>query len=384
MLAEDPQSNLQLDTPVDVSGANIGVEINALYQFSRSLVTTSTLDLLYDRIVHYVVDIVQISFCRLMIRTPDRTLACKSIGTVGEIPKIVDPTGSQRIYDQVMADGEPEVIDNRLGSLSMMQSRIQRAHGGCALCLVPMQVEQEVVGLLILGDQSSEGFHDGKLRLAKLMADQSASAIHRSRLSDYLRYSHLEAVVALVKALEVRDPSTAGHGKMVMQYAEKTAEVLKVPPAEIETIRLGALLHDVGKIGIPDEILRKPGPLTEDEWKMMRRHPDLGADIVLSMSHLTDVAAVIRSHHEHYNGSGYPLGIKGDWINLGARILSVADAYDAMTSQRVYRQGLSHDEAVAELMQCAGTDFDPVIVNAFISLFEMKSDGVKAAANKIA
>lgn len=375
MLANVSKENLQVDSPVDVTGADGGKEINALYQFSRSLVTTSTLDLLFDRIVHHVVVIVQISFCRLLIRMPDHSLVCKSICAIGEASKITDPPDSMRVYDQVMMDGEPMVIDDSVGSLSMMQSRIQRAHGGCTLCLVPMVVEQEVVGLLIMGDQSQEGFHDGKLRLAKLMADQSASAIHRSQLSDDLRYSHLEAVVALVKALEVRDPSTAGHGQMVMQYAEMVAQVLGIPLAEIETIRLAALLHDVGKIGIPDHILRKPGPLSPDEWNMMRRHPDLGADIVLSISHLTDVAAIIRSHHEHYNGSGYPLGLKGDWINQGARILCVVDAYDAMTSDRVYRSGLSSEEALAELKRCSGADFDPTVVEAFTSLFGKKTDG---------
>jgi putative nucleotidyltransferase with HDIG domain len=176
--------------------------------------------------------------------------------------------------------------------------------------------------------------------------------------------------MALAKAIEARDPTRGGHSETIVEYAKKMAEKMGCSVAEAQTISLAALLHDIGKIGMPDDILRKPGPLSEDQWVVMRRHPEIGADLVLSVCRLSEVAALIRSHHERYNGTGYPLGLKGNWISLGSRILAVVDAYDAMTNERVYRPRRSHQEAIEELKRCSGTYFDPIVVQAFLMLFE--------------
>ncbi len=136
----------------------------------------------------------------------------------------------------------------------------------------------------------------------------------------------------------------------------------------------GALLHDIGKIGVPDEILRKAGPLTDEEWELMKRHPELGAEIVAPVKKLVDVAPIIRSHQEKFDGSGYPDGLRGEEIPLGARILAVVDAYGAMTDERVYRKARSHEEALAELRRCAKTHFDPEVVDAFLAVLEVDAD----------
>jgi len=130
------------------------------------------------------------------------------------------------------------------------------------------------------------------------------------------------------------------------------------------------MLHDIGKVGIPDDILRRPGPLNNSEWALIQRHPDVGADIVIMVSNLSQVAELIRTHHERFDGKGYPRSLRGSQIPLGGRILAVADAYTAMTDGRVYRAPVSHADAIAELKRCAGTHFDPRVVDAFISLFQ--------------
>ncbi len=161
---------------------------------------------------------------------------------------------------------------------------------------------------------------------------------------------------------------------------ELIAEVLEVPAERHATLRRGALLHDIGKIGVPDRILRKPGPLTEREWETMRSHPDLGARIIANIPFLEEVATIVRAHHERWDGSGYPEGLAEEEIPLGARIFAVADGFDAMTSDRPYRRGRPLEEALAEVERCAGTQFDPAVVRAFRAVPLERIHAVNASA----
>jgi putative nucleotidyltransferase with HDIG domain len=176
-------------------------------------------------------------------------------------------------------------------------------------------------------------------------------------------------VMALAKTLETRDCSIGGHCERIASLAEQLAIGLKCDEEEIKLIRSAALLHDIGKIGIPENILQKPDRLTKDEWSLIRRHSDLGAEIVNQASDLARVAELIKAHHERFDGSGYPRGIRGDAIPLGARILAVVDAYGAITDGRVYRAARSHEEALQEIQKCSGTDFDPRVVDTFLAIF---------------
>jgi putative nucleotidyltransferase with HDIG domain len=376
MVCEYPEINFDLETVTSEDGYFSNEKINQLYDFSHSLVTTSSLDGLLDSIVHQVVKIIQVAFCRILTVNPDKIFECKAAyfdGLPEHKGKIVDTTYAQRIYHRVIRQNRPLVISRLQGSLSLDEGRALRLHHSDYLCMIPMRVNEENVGLLLLGDRMREfkqPIHEGQIRLAKLLADQSANAIHRARLSEYVQYSHLEIVLALAKAIDARDPKTGGHSKLLVQYAEQLADKLGCTTAEVQNIGLAALLHDIGKIGVPDGILKKPGPLSDNEWDVMRRHPDIGADIILSISKLNGVASIVRSHHEHYDGTGYPMGLKGGWIPLGSRILAVVDAYDAITSGRIYRAGRPHNEALTELKRCAGSHFDPDIVDNFMNLFE--------------
>ena len=175
-------------------------------------------------------------------------------------------------------------------------------------------------------------------------------------------------LAALSSALDVRDTETEGHARRVVRYMELIAEGLNVPAGQHATLRRGALLHDIGKIGVPDHILRKPGALTDNEWTTMRTHPDLGARIIANIPFLEEVAVIIRAHHERWDGAGYPEGLTAEHIPLGARIFAVADSFDAMTSDRPYRRGRRLDEALEEIRRCAGTQFDPAVVRAFLAV----------------
>ncbi|MEA2158926.1 MAG: hypothetical protein QOD66_1306 [Solirubrobacteraceae bacterium] len=179
------------------------------------------------------------------------------------------------------------------------------------------------------------------------------------------RSSHLDAVILLSETLDLRDVSTSAHSQTVARYTEMIADELGLGPVPKERLRLAGMLHDLGKIGVPDHVLLKPGSLTEDEWKQMERHPEIGAQILDSAS-LPDLASAVLAHHERPDGNGYPFGLSGDAVSLEARVLSVADAYEAMTSDRPYRAALPAQAAVDELLRNRGTQFDADAVDALV------------------
>ncbi|MFC2007875.1 diguanylate cyclase [Chloroflexota bacterium] len=178
----------------------------------------------------------------------------------------------------------------------------------------------------------------------------------------------LSTIYALAATVDAKDHSTYGHSKKVSEYAMDIAEALDYSREGIDRIRAAALLHDIGKIGISDRLLKKSGALTPDEWKLVHTHPDLGVAIIKHIDSLSDCLDAVQYHHEHFDGNGYPAGLKGDNIPLDARIMAIADAYDAMTSPRAYRKIMTKEQALDELQRRAGMQFDPVIVDVFIRL----------------
>ena len=170
---------------------------------------------------------------------------------------------------------------------------------------------------------------------------------------------------ALVQALETRDFETHGHSERVVTFSLRLGHELGLDKAAMRDLELGALLHDIGKIGVPDAVLRKPAKLNEEEWEKMRLHPMHGQQILRNIKFLEGAARVVSQHHEQWDGSGYPIGLRGEDIDIGARIFAVVDAFDAMISDRVYRKGRPYQDALEELERCSGTQFDPLIVEAF-------------------
>lgn len=189
----------------------------------------------------------------------------------------------------------------------------------------------------------------------------------RSLLQD-LAHANEETLLGLVSALDLREQNTRLHSQRVREYTELFASRFGVDGKMRREIGFGALLHDVGKIAVPDQILLKPDKLTEDEWREMRKHPEAGYRIVKRIGFLKYAAEIVHAHHERYDGKGYPRGLKGEEIPLGARLFMVADVYDALTSQRPYKAPIPHDEAVAEIRRLSGVNFDPAIVETFLSI----------------
>lgn len=191
-------------------------------------------------------------------------------------------------------------------------------------------------------------------------------------MADQLRETYDGTLEALVSALDARDRETKGHSLRVARYMMEIAYHMQVEPGTEDWVNMqrGGLLHDIGKIGVSDTILHKPGPLTDEEWVDMRRHPQIGHDMIRDISFLSGAATIVLAHHERYDGKGYPNGLKADEIPLGARIFVLADTFDAMTSDRPYRKALTVEASRDEIIRCSGTQFDPHCVQAFLLAFE--------------
>jgi putative two-component system response regulator len=198
--------------------------------------------------------------------------------------------------------------------------------------------------------------------LEELVSERTAEL---DKALEEIENSYRSTLKALVQALETRDFETHGHSERVVTFSLRLAYELGLDKESLRDLELGALLHDIGKIGVPDAILRKPAKLTEEEWDKMKLHPIHGKKILRNIPFLEGAAQIVAQHHEKWDGSGYPFGLRGEDINIGARIFAVVDAFDAMVSDRVYRKGCTYQDALEELERFAGTQFDPLIVEAF-------------------
>lgn len=198
--------------------------------------------------------------------------------------------------------------------------------------------------------------------LEELVAERTAEL---DQALEAIENSYRMTLKALVQALETRDFETHGHSERVVTFSLRLGYELNLDKEILRDLELGALLHDIGKIGVPDAVLRKPAKLNEEEWNKMKLHPIHGQKILRNIPFLEGAARIVAQHHEKWDGTGYPVGLRGEDVDIGARIFSVVDAFDAMVSDRVYRKGCSYEDALAELERCAGTQFDPLVVEAF-------------------
>lgn len=233
----------------------------------------------------------------------------------------------------------------------------------------------ELHSIMVASRKSTQGLKEQNLSLEKqntLLAKRiEESTKNLTRLYEDLRTTYMRTIKVLAQAIDARDHYTHSHSDNVAKYAVAIAIEMGLSVREIEIIREACELHDLGKIGIEDNILSKPSALDAQEWEQIRRHPLTGARILEPLTFLNDVIDLIRQHHEHYDGSGYPEGRKGEDILLGARIIHLADAYEAMTSPRAYRKiPFSKEEAVAEIKRNSGTQFDPHVVEAFLRIVD--------------
>lgn len=285
------------------------------------------------------------------------------------IPRELVASSREKLGDgisgRVAEKGEPLLINNNSGLEPALLASMKDGGISSSLC-VPLVIKEKVIGVLNLSKiRSEDKFTNADQEMLSVLCGQAAIAIENARLYMRLEDSYLSTIIALSAAVEARDSYTVGHMHHISEYSTSIAKELGLSNEEIADIRIAGLLHDLGKIGIPDNILLKPGKLSKAEYDIMKSHPTVGVRIIESIESLKTSSVIIESHQEQYDGSGYPRGLKGTEIPLGARILAVADAFDAMTTTRPYRKAMSYKEAFEEIKRCSGTQFDPEVVKHF-------------------
>ncbi|MGM0606886.1 MAG: HD domain-containing phosphohydrolase [Candidatus Muiribacteriota bacterium] len=233
---------------------------------------------------------------------------------------------------------------------------------------VPLIIRGKAVGVLNCYMKEDIGYNAEELEIIQNLCAQAAIALENSRLFSNLEKTYFDTIAALAAAIDAKDHYTHGHSEQVMEYSIAIAEDMNLSEETITAIKFAGLLHDIGKIGVDDNILKKPGRLSSEERTEIEKHPVYGTLIVEKINFLKSVSSLTYHHHERWDGKGYPSGLKGDDIPIGSRILSVADTYDAMTSNRSYRKALPDEVAIEEIKRCSGSQFDPKVVKAFLNV----------------
>jgi HD-GYP domain-containing protein (c-di-GMP phosphodiesterase class II) len=275
-----------------------------------------------------------------------------TIRVLGSAKKIVTAEEVKRLSEEVGHKG-------LAGEVAALRAEI----------IIPIFAKEDLDGILFLGEKhSEERYNRNDFNLLATLADEAGIAIENAKLYGSVKRTYFETVQALSRAIEASDEYTRGHSDRVTNIAVEIAKRLQIGREKIDTLKFAGVLHDIGKIGVIKEILHKPAKLSDLEFALIKNHPAMGEDIIKPVAFLDKIRPVIRHHHERFDGRGYPDGLQGNDIPLLARIIAVADTYDAMTSHRPYRSALSSEVAVAEIKKCAGTQFDPEIVQAFLDI----------------
>jgi putative nucleotidyltransferase with HDIG domain len=234
--------------------------------------------------------------------------------------------------------------------------------------LLPIAIKDRLLGILILGFRCAPDQVREDLVCSRQVADEMAISLDNIRLIHELHWLNLGAIEALANAVDAKSPWTAGHSERVTKLALSIGKEMGLSPPDLETLQLAGMFHDMGKIGVPEVILDKPGRLTDEEYALIKKHPEKGAEILKPIRAYHGAIPIVAQHHEQFDGRGYPLGLAGEEIVLGARIMAVADVFDALHSDRPYRQGWEIDRVFSHLENMAGSQFDPEVVRVFLNI----------------
>lgn len=371
-----------------LNGVNAIARLTRLYDIVRSLNSIIQLDTLLNQIVASAAEMLDAKGSALLI--PDVTgkqlrfevtsgrAASRYKGTHLSIDER-SIEGAVMLFQVARTENSIEYATYPQGQAGKQTERnMQR------IICVPLRGQEGATGVISVHDKVSGGpFDKDDVQLLEALADAAVVALENVRLYEEekkqatlltqayqdLNKTYRATLQALTGMLDTRDASTHGHSLRVAAFTLRLSVEMGIrSPMTLRNIEQGALLHDVGKIGVPDGVLRKNGPLDSDDWREMRNHPELGFRMLKNIDFLKEALPIVLHHHEHWDGSGYPEGMKGDEIPLEARIFAIADAFDAITSERPYSRARTYEEAVAILFEESGTRFDPIVVGTFISI----------------
>ncbi|MFH1478432.1 MAG: HD domain-containing phosphohydrolase [Candidatus Omnitrophota bacterium] len=350
-------------------------ELSALYEVGKSISSTLQLDEVLNLITKKVKDIMNVTSCSLrLLDVEKQELVLKCIQGLNhnsfKIKKSLKI--GESIAGRVVKSGKPCVINDLRKESNYKYPHLAEQQKLLSLATVPLIQKERIIGVLSVYNKKPHKYTKEDVNALCMFASQAAIAIENAKLYRSAEVSYLNTIKTLSNIIDAKDSHTYGHSEKVMRHCLDIADALKLSKHDKEVLRYASLLHDIGKIGIDVGILRKPSSLNSEEWKVMAMHPSLGYGIVKQIGFLEELAPIILRHHERYDGLGYPGKLKKQEIPLGARILSVVDAYESMVSDRPYRKALSSKKARQELMDGSGKQFDPDIVKAFLKVLSKK------------
>ncbi|HAE41070.1 MAG TPA: hypothetical protein DCG57_20915 [Candidatus Riflebacteria bacterium] len=351
-------------------------EISVLFEISQSITSTLVLDEVLDSIVNFSMEMMNALRCELRLLDASGELleVRASRGLWESFLSSTSIKTGEGIIGSCFSQRLPiSVVDARKDPRTKYTNLIKREKLA-GLLAVPIMQRGRPIGVITVYTSKPRDFSQDEIDLLSTFASQASIAIENAQLYAEMKRQYLSMVMALAAAIEAKDSYTHGHSTKVMEYAVKIGIELGLSEDEIETVRYAGLLHDIGKIGIKDVILTKQERLTLEEVEELHRHPEYGASIMERVEILKEIAPLTLYHHERYDGAGYPLGLKGEQIPLGARILAVADTYDAMIADRPYRKAFPFDYVKQEMKKAAGNQLDPEIVKIFFEI--LKREGV--------
>jgi putative nucleotidyltransferase with HDIG domain len=347
-------------------------ELHAIFEIDKAITSAIDLETVLQQIVQMSIGLLDAKISSIMLideESQELIIAAAHGLSDSYISKGPVKVG-ESIAGQVIQEGRPIAVNNITDDPRHLYADQARIEGLCSLLSVPLNLKDRVIGVLNIYTDEPHAFNPHEINLFTSLASQAAIAIENARLFESLEEIYIEVITAMASAIDARDAYTHGHSNRVTEYAVAIAEEMGLSPAEVDIIRNASILHDVGKIGIKEDILKKPGRLTEEERREMEYHPFIGTKILQSVKLLEPVMPLVYHHHERFDGTGYPDGLRGEEIPQGARIISVADAFESMTSDRPYRKALPLEDAMAELRYGSGRQFDPRLVDIFMKLAE--------------
>ena len=338
-------------------------ELNLHYELSAKLGADPTPGPVYRNVAEQIRQLVSCDHIAILVKDAAGGLtAVYAARKNGEpIPSFTLPPG-EGISGEVVQTGAAKIVCD----VSQHPRFIAPPYHVTSLLSVPMITSGKVLGVINLSDkEGGVEFSTNELKLLETIARQAAIALENARLFAEVRELFLSTVKSLASAIDAKDPYTHGHSLRVAYYSAIIADQLHLPPDQREEVYLAAVLHDVGKIAVPESILLKPAALDETEWEEMKQHPLRSAEILSKVKQFETIAHAVRHEHERYDGKGYPDGLKAEQIPLASRIIAIADAYDAMTTSRSYRQGMPPQQAMSLLVKASGSQFDPKVFEQF-------------------
>jgi putative nucleotidyltransferase with HDIG domain len=332
-----------------------------LYQLSVDVIQTEELSLAAELIAQVAHKVTNSTKTGIVLMTREGQIEAEVEIDVKGLP--TRPEHPMETIDQAIETGQSIILSMQNGSLVCYPLLTRGRTYGALWMNIPESRGQNFANLQTLANQAAIA-----LERSILLSESRRQAKQLEAAYEELEITYDQTLTSLMSALDARDRETEGHSMRVSRLTCLLAEEIGLNGLQLKAIERGALLHDIGKIGISDMVLHKPGKLTDDEWKMMRIHPNIGARIVEGIPFLQDALSIIRYHHERWDGSGYPIGLKGEEIPVQARIFAVADVFDALTSRRSYRSKSSAEEAIQYIKEQSGILFDPFIVEALTRL----------------